>query len=136
MKSLQHISRFGKEALDIILHADFQLAGLMLGLSMVMWGCISTFVAPNDIAWFAQDFIFQSTVFWFINHTGAGILWIYASVKKYPHPLSMLLGSWCAMMWTFVQVSRPTSTYTSGMTLNFVVIAMGILLVYRSGKNG
>jgi hypothetical protein len=126
--------KFFADTLEVLLEGDIRFAGTVLGMAMMVWGVLAAFVSPNDINWFAGDFVFRQTWFWFANHFFCGAFWIWCSVKRFPHPQSMLLGSWCVLMWTMIQVSRPSASYTSGMTLNFVVIFMGLMLIYRSGK--
>ena len=126
--------KFLSDLLEVLLEGDIRFGGLVLGMAMMMWGVLGAFISPKDITWFAADFVFSNSWFWFANHFLGGLAWVWCSVKRFPHPQSMLLGSWCVLMWTMIQVSRPSATYTSGMTLNFVVIFMGLMLIYRSGK--
>ena len=126
---------FGHDLLRIITTGDLTLAGVLMGFAMILWGLIGVFVSPPvDMQWFVRDFVLSSVPFWFCNHVGAGAAFIWCSVRKFPHPQSLFLGAYCTMMWTFIAVSRPVASFTSGMTLNLVVILMGVLLIHRSGK--
>lgn len=118
---------------EILLESDVSLASFMMGAGLIMWGVVAIFMAPTDFFTFASSMKFLGTWFWFINYTLVGSGFIYAAIKKFPPFLSLCVGGYAALIWTWIASIRGFSNFTSGVTLNIIVIVMGILLVQRSG---
>lgn len=126
---------FGKEVLNILLTGDITFGCVMLGLSMMLWSAFGMF-KTTDIAWFASGFAFEwSPWLWAMNHALVGYGFIHCAIHKFPPGRSLMLGTYCCCVWTMIAVGRPAASFSSGMTLNIVVIVMGALLTHRSGRH-
>jgi hypothetical protein len=124
----------GKEITDILLHADVTFAFVVLGISMIVWGIFGMIYTP-DLEWFAKGFAFEVAPWlWGLNHMCFGYGFIHCALHKFPPGRSLLIGAGAIMCWTWIAMGRPSTSFSSGMTLNFVVILMGAVLVQRSGR--
>ena len=129
------LSRFVSEFFDVLAKADMRLSCVMLGLGLMMWGIIGVAYVPHEVTRAASRFALGDNAFlWAMNYFGVGAGYIWVGVRNLPHPQSMLLGCYSAMIWTMIAVARPTDTFTSGVTLNLIVVIMGLMLVQRSGR--
>ena len=118
---------------EIFLQSDISLASMMLGLGMIFWGLFAVVMAPGDFFTFADSMKFAGTWFWFCNYVLSGSGFIYVALRRFPAMPSMLIGTHACLVWTWIAAIRGFSNVTSGVTLNFIVITMGLLLVQRSG---
>jgi hypothetical protein len=126
----------GKKVLDILLNGDVTFACVVLGLSMICWGALAAVYNPHDTAFFSKGFAFEwSPWLWGLNHAFVGYGFIHCAIHGFPPGRSLVLGTYCCCVWTLIAVGRPSSSFSSGMTLNFVVIFMGAILAQRSGKH-
>lgn len=123
-----------REVSDILINSDLRLLCLLHGFLMIAWGSIGMFIHPEDLIRLATDFIFFLPVFWGLNIIGVGMAYIYVAIKNLPQGLSLGLGTYVVCCWTWIAVSRPVSSVTSGVTLNLTVIIVGALLIHRSGR--
>jgi hypothetical protein len=119
---------------EVLTKGDIRFACLALGCAMIAWGIIGYLFNPADIAWFAKDFFLKSELFWFLNCTLVGVGYLYVASRNLPEIPSLMLGVYSSCMWSLIAVSRPAASYTSGITMNFVVILMGAVLIHRSRK--
>ena len=119
---------------EIFLESDISLASTLLGLGLIFWGLFAILMAPGDFFTFAVSMQVASTWFWFANYMGAGIGFIMAAYLRLPTGLSLIVGTHACLVWTWIAAIRGFSNLTSGVTLNGIVIVMGVLLVQRSGK--
>jgi hypothetical protein len=104
----------------------------MMGLGLIMWGLIAAVMAPSDLYTFSNNLHFGTTAFWIANYIVVGILYITAAIRNHPPMLSLLVGGYSTLIWTWIASMRGTANFTSGVTLNIIVIVMGLLLVQRS----
>jgi hypothetical protein len=119
---------------DILLKGEVDFAFVVLGFSMYVWAALGM-LKQSDIVWFAKDFAFEWAPWvWFINYLFAGTMFIHCAVRHYPQGRCLLFGAYCCILWTWVMVGRPTASFSSGWTLNAVVVFMGAVLIQRSGK--
>lgn len=127
--------RFFRDLLDVLAKGDMQLSAVMMGFGLILWGSIGVIQFPSEVERAAVKFALGSSpILWALNYIGVGMAFIWVGVKKFPHPQSVLLGSYCAMIWTMIAAARPTENMTSGTSLNVVVIIMGLMLIQRSGR--
>lgn len=118
----------------ILLHGDITFACAVLGMAMIMWGVLGLSYT-SDLKWFASGFVMEvAPWFWGINHMAAGYAFIHCALHHFPPGRSLMFGSYCVMCWTWIAMGRPAASFSSGMTLNFVIILMGAILIQRSGK--
>jgi hypothetical protein len=119
---------------EILLESDITLASFMLGWGLFWWGIFAFFLSPQDFS--VVDTQNVMNMFWFFNYVGVGLGYVYVAYRKFPSMTSMLIGGYSCVIWTWVAAMKSTSSnLTSGITLNLIVIAMGILLIQRSGEN-
>lgn len=124
-----------EQVAHVILHGDITFSSVVLGHSMILWACFGLFKTA-DIAWFASGFAFEwSPWLWALNHAAVGFGFIHCALHKFPPGRSLMLGTYCCCVWTLIAVGRPSATFSSGMTLNIVVIFMGAILTHRSGRH-
>lgn len=120
---------------DILLHGDITFGCVILGLGMIMWGILGLFHQP-DLVWFAKGFALEVAPWlWGMNHMVAGYMFIHCALHHFPPGRSLMFGSYCVMLWTWIAMGRPASSFSSGVTLNFIIILMGAILVQRSGRH-
>lgn len=119
----------------VLLNADITFASVVLGISMILWGILAAFINPADTKHFSHGFAFEwAPWLWGLNHMAVGYGFIHCALHKFPPGRSLILGTYCCCIWTLIAVGRPAASFSSGMTLNFVVIFMGAILAQRSGK--
>lgn len=119
----------------ILTEADTRFAFVVLGIACMFWGVLGLIYTP-DIHWFANGFAFEVMPWvWGANHLLFGMALIKVAVDGFPPGISLLVGSYGCMAWTWIALGRPVSSFSSGMTLNLVVILMSVVLVQRSGKH-
>ena len=123
-----------KRTKEIFMDSDISLAAMMLGIGMIFWGGFAVVMAPGDFFTFAVTMQFAGTWFWLANYILSGIGFIYVAHQQFPSTVSLIVGAHACMVWTWIATIRGFSNITSGVTLNFIVIAMGVLLVQRSGR--
>lgn len=119
---------------EIVLDSDISLASMLMGVGLIMWGLVAVFMAPDDFFTFADTVKVAGTWFWLANYVGIGIGFIYVSIHGFPPFSSLLIGGYATLAWAWIAAMRGFSNFTSGVTLNFIVIVMGCLLVQRSGR--
>lgn len=118
----------------ILTHGDARFAFVVLGLACIFWGVLGLVYTP-DIQWFAKGFALEVAPWlWGLNHLLFGLALVRVAVANFPPGLSLLVGSYGCMAWTWIALGRPVSSFSSGMTLNLVVILMSVVLVQRSGR--
>lgn len=118
---------------EILLESDLSLSALILGAAMIFWGVTAMVMAPADFFTFADTMRLGTTWFWFWNYTMVGAGFMCCAVRKFPPLTSLLIGGYAVLAWTWVASMRGSANFTSGVTLNAVVIVMGCLMVQRSG---
>lgn len=120
---------------DIALHGDITFAVMMLGACCILWGSIGLIHIP-DLEWYAKGFAFEVAPWvWGINHIGFGVALIHLAVRKFPPGRSLLIGTYGVMCFTWVAMGRPSSSMSSGVTLNFILVFMSACVVQRSGRH-
>ena len=119
---------------EILLDSDLSLSAFILGWAMVMWGVVAVWIAPTDFFTFADTVKLGTTWFWFWNYVAVGAGFIYCACRRFPPLPSLLIGGYGTLVWTWIAAMRGFSNFTSGVTLNAVVIVMGCLMVQRSGR--
>jgi hypothetical protein len=125
-----------KESTHILLNGDVTFACVVLGMCMMCWGALASLYNPGDVKFFSQGFAFEWAPWvWGLNHALVGYGFIHCAVHRFPPGRSLMLGTYCCCVWTLIAVGRPSSSFSSGMTLNFVVIFMGAILAQRSGRH-
>lgn len=124
-----------KQIPDILLNGDIKFACIVLGFSMIMWATLGQF-KQSDIVWFAKDFAFEWPAWlWTLMYYFAGFMFIHCAVRDFPPMRCLLFGTFCVSLWTLVAVTRPSASFSSGWTLNVIVIFMGAVLAQRSGRH-
>lgn len=117
----------------IMLQSDISLSVLLMGCGLVAWGTIAVIWAPSDLLTFAGD---MSKVlpawFWVWNYVGCGALFIYIALKEFPPVPSLFAALWSVLGWTHIAAIRGFSNFTSGVSLNILVIVVGLLIAQRS----
>lgn len=122
---------------EILLKSDLSFASFVLGVAMFVWGLVAVIMAPGDFFTFSQDMrVSWGMWFWFLNYTVVGISFMVIALHNFPPIHTLITGGYATMVWNWIASTRGYSNFTSGVTLNFVVIFLGIMVVYRSGKNG
>lgn len=122
-----------EEFTGILMHSDIRFACVVLGLAMGMWACFGL-VMRRDLEWFAMGFALEfSPWLWAVNHWVVGLGFIHVALHKLPKGRCLALGTYAAVVWGWIAMGRPASTFSSGVTLNIVIIFMAMLIVQRSG---
>jgi hypothetical protein len=119
---------------EILLDSDATLATFILGAALIVWGVTAVAVAPSDFFTFADSMHVGSMWFWFANYVLVGAGLILCAFYKFPPLPSLLIGGYAVLAWTWVASARGSANFTSGVTLNIIVIVMGCLIVQRSGR--
>lgn len=121
---------------DILLYGDITFACTVLGFGMIMWGTFGL-IRPIDLQWFAGGFAFEVAPWvWGFNSMAVGTGFIHVAVRHFPRGRCLLLGTYGAVVWTWVMMGRPNSSFSSGVTLNIIIVFMSMLVVQRSGTTG
>ena len=119
---------------EIFIESDLSLSAAILGVAMVFWGCTALIMTPKEFFDFSDTMKLGSVWFWFANYTLVGAGFFCCAFRKFPPLLSLLIGGYAVLAWTWVASMRGSANFTSGVTLNAVVIVMGCLMIQRSGK--
>lgn len=119
---------------EIFLESDLSLAAMLMGICLVLWGLVAFIVSPSDFYSFSRDMKLGSPWLWLANYLVVGALFVAVAYHKFPPLPSLLVGTYACLVWTWVASVRGSSNVTSGVTLNILVIVMGMLLVQRSGR--
>lgn len=119
---------------EILMHSDLTLSAFLLGIGLIVWGTIAVIMSPADMYSFANAVQSTTFLFWVFNYFFVGVGFVCVSIKKFPPLASLLVGTYATLMWTWIASIRGSSNFTAGVTLNFIVIVMGLLLVQRSAK--
>lgn len=119
---------------EILMDSDLSLSAFILGAALILWGMTAVIMAPEDFFTFADTMHVGSTWFWFANYVLIGFGFMCCAYRGFPPLMSLLIGGYAVLAWTWVASMRGTANFTSGVTLNAVVIVMGCLMVQRSGK--
>ena len=119
---------------EILLDSDLTIAAFILGWGLIFWGGVAVSIRPSDLLTFAGSMEAGSPIFWVANYIGVGMGYIWVSYKRFPPLSSLLIGGYSCLVWTWIASIRGSSNITSGVTLNAVVILMGVLLVQRSAR--
>jgi len=131
--------RLGEQPITLkylMLYSDISLSCFILGCGLIVWGVIAGFISPLDIFTFIGDVsVVPYPVFWILNYIVMGVGFIAVTLKGFPRLPSLFIGSYGALIWTWIGSSRGVANFTSGATLNLIVIAMSILLIHRSRRN-
>ena len=119
----------------ILMYGDIRFACVVLGCSMWLWATLGMF-RQADIVWFAKDFAFEwAPWIWAVVYYVSGYMFIHVAIHNFPPMRTLLFGTFCVSVWTLVAVTRPTASFSSGWTLNIIVIFMGAMLAHRSGRH-
>ena len=119
---------------ELLLYSELDLAAFILGIGLIAWGIIAFSIQPSDLISFSANMLVLSTLGWAMNYVLVGVGFVVCAWKKFPATLSLLVGGYACLVWTWVAAVRGASDFTSGITLNIIVIIMGVLLVQRSGQ--
>lgn len=120
----------------VLLESDPSLAGLMFGIALLVWGFVAINIGKHDLIAFAGPLnaVFASWV-WVLNFIGLGVLFLVVTMLNFPPMLSLFVGSYACIIWTWLASLRKFPVATSGVTLNIMVIVMGLLLIVRSRRS-
>lgn len=113
--------------------ADISLVCTLQGFSMIVWALIALFHS-SDLTAFAADFAFIAPAFWFLNAFLCGIAEITLASLRFPPGATLMLGTYFVTVWTWIAVTRPAASFSSGATHNLMVIIIGALMIHRSGR--
>ena len=119
---------------EILMESDLTIAAFILGWGLIFWGIVAAFMAPADLFTFAGTMRLGPSLFWVLNYILVGMGYIWVSYKRFPSFSSLMIGGYSCLVWTWIAAIRGSSNFTSGVTLNAVVIVMGVLLVQRSSR--
>jgi hypothetical protein len=118
---------------NIFLYGDITFACVVLGMGMILWGVLGL-LRPIDLQWFAAGFALEVAPWlWGVNHLLVGVGFIHVAVRHFPRGRCLLLGTYGAVAWTWIMMGRPSSSFSSGVTLNIIIVFMSMLIVQRSG---
>lgn len=119
----------------ILLCSDISLACFVLGCGLILWGIIAGIMSPKDVFTFAGDMAILNPVFWVANYIALGSGFIYVTMRSFPNLPSLFVGGYGTVIWSWIAAYRGSANFTSGVTLNVIVILMSIILIQRSRRN-
>lgn len=117
----------------IMLESDISFAVFWMGVGLILWGVIAVVWAPGDFLTFAGDMSkVVPALVWFFNYVGCGVLFVCIALKDFPPAPSLLASLWSVLAWTYIAGIRGFSNFTSGVSLNILVIVIGLMIAQRS----
>ena len=119
---------------DTLINGELHLAATLMGAGMILWGSVGLWVRPEDLERFAQDFMFHHPILWGVHSIVCGMVFIGLAARDFPSQWSLFFGLYGTVIYTWIAMARPVSSFTSGVTLNVFVILMSALCVHRSGR--
>ena len=117
---------------QILLESDMTLSAFLLGTGLCVWGAIAVLMSPADLYTFSDTAKSTTWLFWALNYQVAGGGLMYVAWRDFPHPWTLLVGTHATLLWTWIAAIRGmSSNFTAGVTLNYIVIVVGVLLLTR-----
>ncbi len=119
----------------IFLESDLSMSSLIFGMSLMLWGMVAIMIGHVDLLAFAgpTKTIIANWI-WALNYIVLGACFITVAILNHPSLLTMLVGAYASLVWTWIASIRQFPVLTSGVTLNIFVVLMGVLLIVRSRK--
>ncbi len=121
---------------DIILYGDISLTLILGGAGLILWAAIGVFTFIGDLEAYAKLFPVGNAEFWVINYIGCGVAMWYLAAARLPPFLSLLVGSWVSVIWTWAALARMTAAATqqTGNATSIIYILVGLLIIHRSAR--
>jgi len=125
-----------KQLIHVLSIGDISMVLLLGGMGLILWALFGLFAYRADLAAYAGMFPFGTPLFWFANYLFCGIaMWVIVALQ-YPALLSLLVGSWCVVAWSWSALARMTAVATlqTGNATSVIYIIIGILIIHRSSR--
>ena len=100
-----------------------------------MWAFTGMFVHPEDLAQYAAMFHVGKINYWVLNHLFVGVLMIALVADGFPKRMSMFVGSWLIVAWSWAAFVREATNLTqqNGKTSAIMYIIIGLFIIQRAG---
>jgi len=122
---------------QIILYGDISFTVLLGGLGLILWAAFGVLMFTKDLQAYSSMFPYGNGWFWVANYTGCGLAMWYLVSAQFPPFLSLALGSWVCVIWTWAALARMTAVATlqTGNATSIIYILLGLLIIHRSARN-
>ena len=120
----------------VILDGDISMLCLLGGLGLLLWSAFGIFMFTGDMQAYTTMFPLGNGYFWAINYILCGLSMWFLVAFHFPPLLSLFVGSWVCVIWTWASLARMTAVATlqTGNATSIVYILIGILIIHRSAR--
>lgn len=121
---------------SVLVDGDISLVLLLGGFGLILWALFGLRVYTTELDDYAKLFSFGSKNFWFLNYIFCGLgMWALVAYQ-YPPTISLLLGTWCAIIWSWSALGRLSNeaTFQTGNATSVVYVIIGLLIIQRTAK--
>ncbi len=122
--------------LSVIKEGDISLVLLIGGMGLIMWALFGIFAYPAEVIMYANLFPFGNPMFWLANYILCGIsMWLLVAFQ-YPPTFSLLVGTWCSIVWSWSALGRMNemATFQTGNATSIIYVLIGLLIIQRTAR--
>jgi hypothetical protein len=120
----------------VLLDGDIGMLLLLGGLGLILWAIMGTMKSGSELIAYARMFPFGDASFWFLNYIACGVsMWVLVA-RQMPPVLSLLVGGWVTMIWSWSLLARVgnVATMQTGNATSVMYIIIGLLIIQRSSR--
>ena len=116
---------------------DIETTLLFAGAGLLLWVYFVLYTNRNDLQNFANMFPLGGVYFWTLAYIIGGIGCFALIATKMSPTLSIFVGGWLTIIWSWAFFARSTAiaTQQTGNATSMIYIVLGLLIIQRSGKN-
>ncbi len=121
---------------EVIVEGDISLVLLLGGLGLILWAIFGLLAHTDDLSNYARLFPFGNIGFWVLNYLFCGLAMWFLVAYQYPPTFSLLLGTWCSIVWSWSALARMSNlaTFQTGNATSVVYVIIGLLIIQRTSR--
>lgn len=123
---LKHVLRDG----------DISLTVFLSGLGLFLMAILGLTTKSAEMVAYANMFPIGNVYFWIANYFVCGFMMWFIVAKQFPPTTSLLLGSWCLIIWSWSLLGRMSdiNNYQTGNVTSVIYVIIGFLIIQRSQR--
>ncbi len=136
MNAFRHTIPPLKKLREVIENGDISMVLLLAGLGLILWAGFGIFVTTEEIEQYARMFPFGNVGFWIINYIICGLAMWWLVAYQYPPTLSLLVGTWCSIVWSWSVLGRLANidSFHTGNATSIIYVIVGLLIIQRTSR--
>lgn len=121
---------------SVLVEGDISLVLLLGGLGLILWAIFGLVSNAQDLSNYAKLFPFGGILFWVVNYLFCGLAMWFLVAYQYPPTISLLLGTWCSIVWSWSALGRMSNmaTFQTGNATSVIYVIIGLLIIQRTSR--